>query len=164
MDKKSLLEDTCKKIEKEITSINYSQTICCYIPFNRQEQKYLSLFYYEKNLFVGIYNSKTNVISFDGDELSLFTLNTYSMDSLYTRIEASMRDIEIERENKIKAAWNEKIPLLNKIIELKNNINELPKERQDYIYSNLIYDKKIDDLINNYETQEKNNEKYEIDF
>ena len=86
------------------------------------------------------------------------------MDSLYTRIEASMRDIEIERENKIKAAWNEKIPLLNKIIELKNNINELPKERQDYIYSNLIYDKKIDDLINNYETQEKNNEKYEIDF
>lgn len=58
----------------------------------------------------------------------------------------------------------EKYTRLQNTLNISHSPENDPKEKQDYIYSNLIYDKKIDDLINSYETHEKINEKYEIDF
>lgn len=149
----NLLQKVMKECEAYAKQFQGIQAVCAF-PYNKKEGEILSSFMYKEHMFLGLYNAKDQSISFHDKHCEFAKLDASILTNFSQRIKNSIdrenEGIHLQYAKGLEKAWEDKIPLLNKLIEYDKTVESAPDVIKNRIKHSLEYDKQIDRMINTY--------------
>ncbi len=144
-------------LEKSILNINIPENsegiIASYAIYNKKQHQYLTSCVYKGNLFLGLYDKKDSSISFQDKTEHLAEAGT---EECFQKLEYRMNNeiSSILHGNMpnpylkgIRNAWEERLPLLNQILEYDKKVESMQEFERNLLKHSLAYDKAVDMMI-----------------
>ena len=130
-----------------------------YIKYNEKKRLYFSVIGYKKHIFFGFFYKKDGVIVFNDDTNTVCKLTEIKIIDLFNKFSSSCLMAKNKQEYPIKElrdAWIKTYPLLDKIVEFDNLINNLKEDIREKMEVDLIYNDIENQLVQAYENGDIN--------
>lgn len=149
MNIKRLLEKGLSEIQKEVREKGLTNEMFT-SAIRLDEKKYLTACCYKDRTFVGISEKGKNNISFDDKKNHLADMTSRQIKDMLSRMRNDVSLFEKYHQHNMFFSvnpWKQKIPVMNKIIEYENELNNLSEKQKEIIHNSGEYDRKINEII-----------------
>ncbi len=161
-DKDGLIWKCAENCQKALNNSSYFNNMTiAFVPYDIVNHQYLTIVGYKHHIFYGLFNGNDNHIYFEDNNSKIINLDDDYIALLEERFTNELNNPSSIPNKPLITAWEDTIPLLDKVIELENNLEKAPENVRKRMLQH--YDEQLDILVKTFENNNLENSQITIE-